>query len=319
MSSADNIQADEEAEDRRMMCCASCGIAEVDDVKLKGCDDCDLVNYCGNECKEDHRPEHEAKCKERVAELRDEILFRQPGSSHLGDCPICCLPLPLDVEKSSLYSCCSKLICDGCLYADNERQDRENMQQSKCPSTEPTCPFCRYPLTNNQEEANKNLMKRIAANDPVALRQMGAKHSRKGEYDKAFEYLTKAAELGNASAHYELSIMYRMGRGVEKDETKELYHAEEAAIAGDPDARHSLGVYEWNNGRIDKALKHWIIAANLGHDESIQELKDCYKDGLFSKDDFAAALRAHHVAVNAMKSPQREYCEPMMKEFRLRS
>ena len=40
--------------------------------------------------------------------------------------------------------------------------------------------------------------------------------------------------------------------------------------------------------------------------DSIQELKECYKDGSVSKDDFAAALRAHHVAVKAMKSPQRE-------------
>ena len=26
-------------------CCASCGIAEVDDINLKDCDDCDLVKY----------------------------------------------------------------------------------------------------------------------------------------------------------------------------------------------------------------------------------------------------------------------------------
>eukprot|EP00984_Skeletonema_dohrnii_P002734 scaffold948_cov74-Skeletonema_dohrnii-CCMP3373.AAC.1 len=27
------------------MCCASCSIAEVDDIKLKNCDACDLVRY----------------------------------------------------------------------------------------------------------------------------------------------------------------------------------------------------------------------------------------------------------------------------------
>ncbi len=133
------------------------------------------------------------------------------------------------------------------------------------------------------------------------------------------KYFTKVADLGVADAHFNLSIAYSKGQGVEKDETKKVFHLEEAAIAGHPAARHNLGCSEESNGEIDRAVKHWIIAANLGHDESIQELKDCYKDGLFSKDDFAAALRAHHVAVNAMKSPQREYCEPMMKEFRLRS
>ena len=39
---------------------------------------------------------------------------------------------------------------------------------------------------------------------------------------------------------------------------------------------------------------------------SLEALKISYKDGLVSKEDFAAALRAHHAAVNAMKSPQRE-------------
>ena len=39
---------------------------------------------------------NEAERRKRAAVLRDELLFKQPESSHLGDCPICCLPLPLD-------------------------------------------------------------------------------------------------------------------------------------------------------------------------------------------------------------------------------
>ena len=35
-------------------------------------------------------------------------------------------------------------------------------------------------------------------------------------------------------------------------------------------------------------------------------LKEYYKDGDVSKEDFAAALRAYQVAVNESKSPQRE-------------
>ena len=82
--------------DTMMHCCASCGIAGVDDVKLKECDDCDLVKYCSDGCKNDHRPYHEEECKKRAAELKDENLFKQPESSHYGDCPICCLPLPIE-------------------------------------------------------------------------------------------------------------------------------------------------------------------------------------------------------------------------------
>ena len=42
MSSKDNHEVDVATDS----CCASCGIAEVDEIKLKKCDDCDLVKYC---------------------------------------------------------------------------------------------------------------------------------------------------------------------------------------------------------------------------------------------------------------------------------
>ena len=51
---------------------------------------------------------------------------------------------------------------------------------------------------------------------------------REGDYDGAFEYHTKAAGLGDADAHYQLSVSYRDGNGVEKDKKKELHHLEEA-------------------------------------------------------------------------------------------
>jgi TPR repeat protein len=71
---------------------------------------------------------------------------------------------------------------------------------------------------------------------------MGCKRSDEGDYIGAFEYYTKAAELGDAEAHYGLSVIYRLGRGVEKDKKKEVYHLEEAAIGGFVDARHNLDV-----------------------------------------------------------------------------
>ena len=77
----------------------------------------------------------------------------------------------------------------------------------------------------------------------------------------------------------------------------------------DPDARHKIGCIEALNDKIERAVKHWIIAANLGQHESMRALKHCYQAGLVSKDDFAATLRAHHAAVNATKSPQRDAAE----------
>ena len=293
MSGADNTMTEVQ-----IMCCASCGKSELDDVKIMECADCKSVRYCSDECQEDHRPEHDAKCKERLAELRDEILFRQPEATHDGDCPICRVPLPIECEKSKLYSCCSKVICEGCEFANEVRLEREKLQHN--------CPFCRHSLPKSEEEAIKIMMKRIAANDPDALCKMGSGHYYEGDYDGALKYLGKAAELGDASAHFNLSILYSEGHGVEKDEKKEVYHLEEAAIRGHPRARHNLANHEHRNGEIDRAVKHWIISANLGLDQSIKTLKEYYKDGLVSKEDFAAALRGHHAAIVATKSPQRE-------------
>ena len=208
--------------------CASCASAEVDEVKLVTCADCDLVKYCSIECQENHKSQHEQACKMRAAELRDEILFKQPESSHDGDCPICCLPLQLDQTKSTMMACCSKTICNGCNHVNQIREAKASLV--------PSCPFCRKPVPTTKEEAEKYMMKRIEG----AMRQEGLEQYKKGDYQSAFEWHTKAAELGDVTAHYSLSCMYRDGQGVEKDKGNEMHHLEEAAIRGHPNARHNL-------------------------------------------------------------------------------
>ena len=293
------MSAKQDTSNTMMMCCASCGVAEGDGIQLKKCNGCYLVRYCGVTCQRNHRPEHKKACKKRAAELRDEILFRQPESSHLGDCPICLLPFPFDEDQSVYHTCCSKLVCRGCVFANFNREMEERLES--------TCPFCRADVREGIDinEENQKIMKRVQANDPIALCKMGTECNRKGNHVQAFQYYSKAAEQGNAYAHSHLFLMYSEGRGVEKDEKKELYHLEEAAIGGHPIARNLLAGKEWESSP-DRSIKHLIIAANLGHDQSITGLKDFYKAGLVSKEDFAAALRAHKAAVDATKSPRRE-------------
>ena len=328
--------------------CASCGIAEIDDVKLKECDGCDLVKYCSDECREDHKSKHEAVCKKRATELcdqilylgdcpicclplqldlyrssstlriqcehiedcmkravelRDELLFKQPQSSYLGDCPICTIPHSLDLSQSRMMTCCSKFICDGCDHANWMREEEMRLEHS--------CPFCRQPIQNAKEENEKYLMKRIEANDPVALCQKGVELYVKGEYSRAFEFLRKAAELGNVEAHARLAIMYDKGEGVEKDKGKLNHHIEVATFGGHPHARCMLGFEEFGSFSFERAVKHWTIAAAQGYDGAITTLMEMYKkfksvDGIVSKEDLAAALRSHKAAVDATKSPERE-------------
>ncbi len=204
---------------RNKACCASCGIATSDDVKLKDCSACKLVKYCGVKCQKEHWQQHKHESKQKAAELRDEILFKQPESSNLGDCPICLLPLPIDAELTSVSVCCCKIICNGCAHANQKREAREALTQK--------CPFCRHSLPKSeskQEVFDKYLIKRAGANDPVALYHLGMRRFREGDFATAVEYHSKAASLGNAEAHYELSSMYHYGQGWEVDNKKSLYH-----------------------------------------------------------------------------------------------
>jgi TPR repeat protein len=112
--------------------------------------------------------------------------------------------------------------------------------------------------------------------------------------------------LGDANAHFSLSVMYDTGEGIEKDMLKHIHHLEEAAIGGHPEARHNLGIDEAQCSRFNRSKKHFIIAANLGHQDSLNKLRQLYADGHATKEDYADALRAFQAAVAATKSVERE-------------
>jgi hypothetical protein len=61
-----------------------------------------------------------------------------------------------------------------------------------------------------------------------------------------------------------------------------------------------------DNGRLERAAKHFMIAANLGCDMSLKAIKDFFVKGVVSKENYAATLRGHQAAVDATKSVERE-------------
>ena len=130
--------------------CASCGS---DDIKLRKCTACKLVRYCSVKCQKEHRSR-----QKRAAELRVELLLKQPESTHLGDCPICFIPIPFDPDTFSMNACCSKIICLSCIDASGLLANQET-----------TCPFFRHLIPKTQAESDLIKVKRIEANDPVAM------------------------------------------------------------------------------------------------------------------------------------------------------
>ena len=88
------------------------------------------------------------------------------------------------------------------------------------------------------------------------------------------------------------------------DYGKMVHHYEKAAIGGHPSARYNLGCYEEANGNMERAVKHFIIAANLGHDKSMKELRWYYSEGNITKEKLDATLRGYQAAIDEMSTQE---------------
>jgi len=199
-------------------------------------------------------------------------------------------------------ACCGKMLCTGCMVTSQNEMRKGSMKQ--------WCPFCRVPLSNSDQEDLKRFEKRTKLNDAEAFFTLGMKYYRgklglSCNMNKAFELMNRAAELGSVRAHYNLALAYWKGDGVEKDTSKAMHHTKLAAIGGHEIARHTLAIEEVKNGNMVLAMKHFIIAAKSGEDDSLKKVGLGYKDGLVTKDEYASTLRAYQLSMNDMKSEER--------------
>ena len=55
-----------------------------------------------------------------------------------------------------------------------------------------------------------------------------------------------------------------------------------------------------------RALKHYMIAAGAGYDNSLKEIQEAFTNGDATKDDLEEARSAHKMAKDGMRSDQRE-------------
>ena len=283
--------------------CAACG-KDGDEDSMNTCNKCDLVVYCNASCKKKHRSKHKKKCERRAAELYDEQLFKQPPLKK--DCPICMLPLPSLDTGSKYYSCCGKKVCSGCVFA----PIYDNLGNI-IGTGENKCPFCRTPGSTSDKEDVKRTKKRVDVGDAVAIYNLGCSFSNglyglTQDHEKALELYQQAGELGYADAYHNIGSAYHNGKGVERDNKKANHYYELAAMGGDATARHNLGYTEAHAGNWDRALKHFMIAAGDGYNNSVKGIKLLYKEGNAKKEDYTSALLAYQSYLDEIRSEQRD-------------
>ncbi|EJK63598.1 hypothetical protein THAOC_15732, partial [Thalassiosira oceanica] len=285
--------------------CANCDKQGSDGIKLKNCNACFLVKYCSVDCQKAHRKQHKKACKERAAELKDEKLY---GKGHerpeFHFCPICFLAIPMPyVEHSVFYVCCMKMVCNGCCIMTSAQGHGTDFID---------CPFCRTPEPENDDEILGMIKKRVAARDPVAIHHLGDQYQSgllglEMSLPRAFELWTEAAELGSLRALFKLGVSYYHGTatGASQDKEKGIRYWESAAMQGDISSRHMLGEVELENGNYERAVRHFMISANMGEKASLDLIKNLFAGGHATKHQYAEALKGYQDAVGETKSTQR--------------
>jgi hypothetical protein len=281
------------------MKCANCGKGEENSGDLKACTACKLAKYCNRDCQIAHRPQHKNACRKRAAELRDAELFKENPPRE--ECPICMLPLPLNISESSFESCCGKLICGGCIYSMAETGGKNMM----------LCPFCKTPNEISGDEEVKRLTKLMEKGNADAFGQLGLYYHRgscglRQDMAKANELWLKAGQLGCAQAYHNLGYTYENGIGVEVDKKKAKHYYELAAMKGSIPARHNLGCLEGQAGNHQRAMKHCLIAARAGCNKSLNTVKGGFMDEDVTKAEYANALPEYQKSQDEMKSDARD-------------
>ena len=157
----------------------------------------------------------------------------------------------------------------------------------------------------------ERIKKRVEAGDAYGMFNLGwcycqGESGLPQDRTKGYKFWHKAGELGNAAAYFNIGNAYHTGRGVERDDKKADHYYELAAMGGDGMARHNLGCSECEKSNWDRAIKHFMIAAGDGQNDSVKAVQQLYKLGHATKDDYSKALLAYQKYLDEVRSEQRD-------------
>ena len=71
-------------------------------------------------------------------------------------------------------------------------------------------------------------------------------------------------------------------------------------------ARYNLGILEYNSGNMERAVKHWTIAASAGCYRSMHKLRMFFEQGVVSRESIDSVLAAYNNSCADMRSEARD-------------
>ena len=257
-----------------------------------------------------------------AAEGREDPLFNWTRPP-LDECPICMLPLPFDERELVYRSCCGKTICAGCMYDQVHAEHPSIKSYDECRAR--FCPFCR--TESNNRGLSDEYDVRLAADMKLAKTGNHSATWRIGEYycmgwcglqqDKveAIKWWRRAAEAGSAGAARALGVCYLKGNGMEQNNDRALEYFQKAAELGCVEAFSVIGnillqkaLAEAKKDLAEEGFLNYRKAAMCGVSAEVvfNMVREGYKLGFITKDEYAYTLRENQKATNEMKSKARE-------------
>eukprot|EP00561_Arcocellulus_cornucervis_P014810 CAMPEP_0185805478 /NCGR_PEP_ID=MMETSP1322-20130828/3879_1 /TAXON_ID=265543 /ORGANISM="Minutocellus polymorphus, Strain RCC2270" /LENGTH=287 /DNA_ID=CAMNT_0028501517 /DNA_START=350 /DNA_END=1216 /DNA_ORIENTATION=+ len=258
-----------------------------------------------------------ALAKNLEEELKGADLFAPLPPTE--DCAICFVPIS-PIKSGRMYkTCCGKEICWACYKENKESINKQNEEKSAGKKLALTCPFCREPNPTADEEEFARLQARCLQNDHIAFALMGDLY-RDGTFKapkddlKAIDCWIQAIELGSAGSCARIAEGYNEGKGVAFDKGRAFFLMKIGALRGEIVARYNIGRSEYHTfGNHEIGIRHWKIAAEAGHQDSLNNLRDIYNaDGkvpgreFITKEYLDFAYRACHEAQMEVTSEERE-------------
>ena len=219
------------------------------------------------------------------------------------------IPLPLNGAETIFWICRGKIICCGCIY-DQFLVDRKDGHLTIDESSFRICPFCRNGSTTF--DILDREMKLAKVGHPTALFRIGIRHF-DGELlqrdtQEGIKWFRRVAEAGEAEAAFNLGVCYSQGDGVEQDTDRAMEYLQKAAELGYAQGFAAIGNLLEQKGSIEEGFLNYRKAAICGYcdKELFGVLRDGYKYGYITKEEYAFTLRENQRASNEMKSESRE-------------